>query len=247
MIECLIQRDFSYATGDIRDSYALIKQALLNPECDKVVLLLHSQGGIEGGLVMDWLLGEFPHDLLCQLEVFTFGSAANHFNAPRWTKLATSDKVSTTDLVHQHGNSIGYIEHYANAADIVALGGVLHFVDIPNRFMGRLFVRPSSGHLLNQHYLDNMFTLGPDHRVLESNQFMDMEVEPCASGINSYLDSSHRVKYRPIARDKGFLTALSQQMQTNGIDRVLRVKDFSRLWQYRNGESPEVHVRRNTE
>jgi hypothetical protein len=83
--------------------------------------------------------------------------------------------------------------------------------------------------------------------VLESNQFMDMEVEPCASGINSYLDSSHRVKYRPIARDKGFLTALSQQMQTNGIDGVLRVKDFSRLWQYRNGESPEVHVRRNTE
>ncbi|KAJ6078314.1 hypothetical protein N7467_008067 [Penicillium canescens] len=247
LIECLIQRDFSYATGDIRDSYALIKQALLNPECDKVVLLLHSQGGIEGGLVMDWLLDEFPHDLLCQLEIFTFGSAANHFNAPRWAKLATSDRVSTTDLVHQHGNSIGYIEHYANAADIVALGGVLHFVDIPNRFMGRLFVRPSSGHLLNQHYLDNMFTLGPDHRVLESNQFMDMEVEPCASGINSYLDSSHRVKYRPIARDKGFLTALSQQMQTNGIDGVLRVKDFSRLWQYRNGESPEVHVRRNTE
>ncbi|OQD82241.1 hypothetical protein PENANT_c022G03476 [Penicillium antarcticum] len=247
LVECLIQRDFSYATGDIRDSYSCIKKALLNPECDKVVLLLHSQGGIEGGLVMDWLLDEIPHDILCKLEIFTFGSAANHFNAPRWTKLASPDIISTTDLVHQHGNSIGYIEHYANAADIVALGGVLHFVDIPNRYMGRLFVRPSSGHLLNQHYLDNMFTLGPDKKVLESNQFMDMEVEPFASGIHSYINSSHRAKYRPIARDKDFLTALSQQTQTNGVDGVLRVKDFSRLWQYRNGRSPEVHVRRNTD
>jgi hypothetical protein len=211
-----------------------------------VVLLLHSQGGIEGGLVMDWLLDELPQDMLSKLEIFTFGSAANHFNAPRWTKLERPDPVPANDLVHRYENSIGYIEHYANAADIVALGGVLHFVNIPNRFMGRLFVRPSSGHLLNQHYLDNMFTLGPDHKVLESNEFMDMEVEPCASGINSYVSTSRRVKYRPIARDRDFLTALSQQTQPNGTDRMLHVKDFSRLWQYRNGRSPEVNVRRNT-
>ncbi|KAJ5382139.1 hypothetical protein N7517_000050 [Penicillium concentricum] len=243
LIECLIQRDFAYATGDIRRSYALVKEALLDPECDKVVLLLHSQGGIEGGLVVDWLLDELPHDLLHHLEVYTFGNAANHFNNPRWTKLARPQRISTPDLVHQFGQSIGHIEHYANAADIVALGGVLHFVDIPNRYMGRLFVRPNSGHLLNMHYLDNMFTLGPDMKVLDTNPFMDMEVEPWATaGINGYDGPPHRIRYQPtIARDEAFLPAtLSlQRSQTNGVSRVLRVKDFSRLWQYRNGGHPK--------
>ncbi|CAG7929708.1 unnamed protein product [Penicillium olsonii] len=242
LIECLIQRDFSFATSDIRRSYALVKKALLDPECDKVVLLLHSQGGIEGGLVIDWLLDELPHDLLRHLEVYTFGNAANHFNNPRWTKLARPESVQTPDLVHQFGQSIGHIEHYANAGDIVALGGVLHFVDIPNRYMGRLFVRPNSGHLLNMHYLSTMFTLGPDMKVLESNPFMDMEVEPWATaGINGFSGPPQRVRYRPtVARDEAFLpAALSlQRFQPNGTHRVLRVKDFSRLWQYRNGGSP---------
>ncbi|CAI7631010.1 unnamed protein product [Penicillium glandicola] len=243
LIECLIQRDFSYATDDIRRSYALVKEALLNPECDKVVLLLHSQGGIEGGLVLDWLLDELPHDLLRHLEVYTFGNAANHFNNPRWTKLASPQRISRPDIVHEFGQSIGHIEHYANAGDIVALGGVLHFVDVPNRYMGRLFVRPNSGHLFNMHYLGNMFALGPDMKVLDSNPFMDMEVEPWATaGINGYDGPPHRVRYQPtIARDEAFLpTALSlQRSQTNGVDRVLRVKDFSRLWQYRNGGCPK--------
>ncbi|CAI7654856.1 unnamed protein product [Penicillium palitans] len=250
LIECLIQRDFAYATDDIRRSYALVKEALLDPECDKVVLLLHSQGGIEGGLVLDWFLDELPHDLLHHLEVYTFGNAANHFNNPRWTKLPRPQRVSTPDLVHQFGQSIGHIEHYANAADIVALGGVLHFVDIPNRYMGRLFVRPNSGHLFNMHYLSNMFTLGPDMKVLDSNPFMDMEVEPWATaGINGYDGPPHRVRYQPtIARDEAFLPAsLSlQQSQANGIGSGLRVKDFSRLWQYRNGGSPkEIDARHN--
>ncbi|KAJ5779940.1 hypothetical protein N7457_005100 [Penicillium paradoxum] len=243
LLECLIQRDFAYATDDIRRSYALVKKALLDPECDKVVLILHSQGGIEGGLILDWLLDELPHNLLRRLEVYTFGNAANHFNNPRWTKPARSGAVSTSDLMNQFGQSIGHIEHYANAGDIVALGGVLHFVDIPNRYMGRLFVRPSSGHLLNMHYLDNMFTLGPDRKALNSNPFMDMEVEPWAmAGMNGYEGPPHRVRYSPtITRDEAFLPAkLSlQPSQPNGINRVLRVKDFSRLWQYRNGGCPK--------
>lgn len=47
-----------------------------------MVLILHSQGAIEGGLVLDWLLQELPQDLLSKLEVYTFGNAANHFNNP---------------------------------------------------------------------------------------------------------------------------------------------------------------------
>ncbi|KAK9424865.1 hypothetical protein SUNI508_13387 [Seiridium unicorne] len=82
VIECLIQRNFGYATQDVREAYKTVKEHLYNPGLSKVVFILHSQGGIEGGLVLDWLLQELPQDLLAKLEVYTFGCAANHFNNP---------------------------------------------------------------------------------------------------------------------------------------------------------------------
>ncbi|KAI1082578.1 hypothetical protein F5B20DRAFT_578248 [Whalleya microplaca] len=82
VIECLIQRNFGYATGDIREAYKIVKEKLYNPQYSKVVFILHSQGGIEGGMVLDWLLQELPQDLLAKLEVYTFGNASNHFNNP---------------------------------------------------------------------------------------------------------------------------------------------------------------------
>ncbi|KAI1117687.1 hypothetical protein F5Y14DRAFT_464728 [Nemania sp. NC0429] len=82
VIECLIQRNFSYATSDIRLAYKVLKETLYNPQYSKVVFILHSQGGVEGGMVLDWLLQELPQDLLAKLEVYTFGNAANHFNNP---------------------------------------------------------------------------------------------------------------------------------------------------------------------
>ena len=82
VIECLIQRNFQYANSDIRICYKRIKEKLYDTRYSKVVFILHSQGGIEGGLVLDWLLQELPQDLLVKLEVYTFGCAANHFNNP---------------------------------------------------------------------------------------------------------------------------------------------------------------------
>lgn len=82
VLECLVQRDFSYATNDVRMCYKILKQVLYDPSKSKVVFILHSQGGIEGGLVLDWLLQEMPQDMLAKLEVYTFGNAANHFNNP---------------------------------------------------------------------------------------------------------------------------------------------------------------------
>ncbi|KAI1848379.1 hypothetical protein JX266_005685 [Neoarthrinium moseri] len=82
VVECLIQRNFGYATSDVRIAYKTVKEHLYNPSLSKVVFILHSQGGIEGGLVLDWLLQELPQDLLAKLEVYTFGCAANHFNNP---------------------------------------------------------------------------------------------------------------------------------------------------------------------
>lgn len=82
VIECLIQRNFGYATKDVRMCYPILKEKLYDPRYSKVVFIMHSQGGIEGGLVLDWLLQELPQNLLSKLEVYTFGNAANHFNNP---------------------------------------------------------------------------------------------------------------------------------------------------------------------
>lgn len=82
IIECLIQRNLSYATCDTRVCYRLVKEKLYDLAIKKVILILHSQGAIEGGLVVDWILQELPQDLLSKLEVYTFGNAANHFHNP---------------------------------------------------------------------------------------------------------------------------------------------------------------------
>jgi hypothetical protein len=58
LIQCLIQRNLAFATNDIREAYVDIKSALYDEKIKKVVLILHSQGGIEGGLILDWLLAE---------------------------------------------------------------------------------------------------------------------------------------------------------------------------------------------
>ncbi|KAJ5948361.1 hypothetical protein N7466_001376 [Penicillium verhagenii] len=228
LIECLIQRCFSYATNDIRRAYPLIKEALLNPDCDKVVLILHSQGGIEGGLVIDWLLDALPRDILHHLEVYTFANAANHFNNPRRACKTNPDAAGSGNFPSRYDWSIGYIEHYANSGDVVSWIGVLHFITFPNRYMGRLFIRSGSGHLLDQHYLDTMFTLGPDHKVLENNQFMDMEVE-----TNSDCKPNEDCEETLLPT-----TFPSEEYQQDKDIVTQRVKDYSRLWQYRNGRIP---------
>ena len=78
----MVQRNLGYATYDVRVCYAIIKEKLYNPSYSKVIFVLHSQGGIEGSMIIDWLLQELPQDLLGKLEVYTFGNAANHFNNP---------------------------------------------------------------------------------------------------------------------------------------------------------------------
>jgi hypothetical protein len=92
----------------------LIKEALLNEQYAKVVFILHSQGGIEGGLVIDWLLDEIPQDRMQRLEVYTFGNAANHFNNPHRSLVAAENatKLDTENL--KPTKALRYVEHYAN-------------------------------------------------------------------------------------------------------------------------------------
>ncbi|KAK7520136.1 hypothetical protein IWZ03DRAFT_412909 [Phyllosticta citriasiana] len=173
LIQCMIERNFSYSTQDVRDAYKVVKEALLDPSRKKIVLILHSQGGIQGSLMVDWLLAELPDDILRKVEVYTLGCAANHFNNPH-RHLGSDRQEGQPPTANE--KAIRYIEHYANDGDMVAQWGVLYFTRVPNRFMGRLFERQGTGHLLNQHYLNYMFPLGPDGRVLENNDFMDEPV-----------------------------------------------------------------------
>lgn len=224
LLQCIVQRDFGYATQDIRDAYIAVKNALYatNPNTGqaykKVIFIIHSQGAIEGGLLLDWLLADMPQEMLRKLEVYTFGNAANHFNNPmrvtprsmrpmdsRRTRTwdgSPSDESDTDDSVSSdNGKAIAHIEHYANSGDFVAEWGVLHFAsptrppaqNLLNTFVGKVFERPGNGHLLNQHYLDPMFTLDPrTGRVADHNPFMDMKVQlsPRGSSINSATHSS---------------------------------------------------------
>jgi hypothetical protein len=224
LIQCLIERNFTYPVDDVRQAYPVIKQALLDAKYKKVVLVLHSQGGIEGALVIDWLLDEVPQDLLDQLEVYTFASAANHFNNP-YTPVSELRSANKRGGSSPRSKAIRYIEHYANSGDFVSQFGVLHFVHIRNRYMGRLFVQDASGHMLNQHYLDTMLA------SLDANDFMDSEIQfPIEQlrergnedGIISTIRCSHEKSDDDIRDTYG--------CDNHVTSRPIRVKDVSRLW-----------------
>jgi hypothetical protein len=173
LIECLIQRDLDYKTQDIRQGRTQLRAALSSTTTKKVVLILHSQGGIEGSSILDWLLADLSHEVVSKLEIFTFGNAARHFNNPLLT-LSKDDKDGRGERVIKH------IEHYANNEDFVANIGVLNFTSPQaqpyadgNAFFGPVFIRQGSGHLLNMHYLDNMFTRVNGRVDDDGNAFMN--------------------------------------------------------------------------
>ncbi|KAM5363053.1 hypothetical protein ACJZ2D_012238 [Fusarium nematophilum] len=198
LVQCLIQRSLLYATPDIRECYVLVKKALYRRGIKKVILILHSQGGIEGGMILDWLLNEVPQDLLQNLEVYTFGCIANHFNNPYRdsTSSAAATAYSANNILSPqilHRRAISHVEHYANAYDFASRWGVLHYTRtmpkdrLENRFMGRVFVNPRAGHQFNQHYLGTIFPLDPTRRFTrdpEEGDFMAMNVLMGRSGGN---------------------------------------------------------------
>jgi len=135
----------------------------------RLVLIAHSQGGIIASMALDWLYAELPSSALRNLEVYTFGCAANHFNNPIRSGLPIEDRRSNDeeDPIHTHINGesvlakptkvffssvvtgrqehnervVPHIEHYANSEDIVARLGVLNFTRSPMHFENRFIGR----------------------------------------------------------------------------------------------------------
>ncbi|EGD99028.1 hypothetical protein TESG_06388 [Trichophyton tonsurans CBS 112818] len=228
LLECIIQRAFSYNTYDVRVAYDYLKKVLVDPGVQKVVLICHSQGAIVASLALDMLFADLPAKQMAKLEIFTFGSAADHFNNPL-------NDAGT-------GGVIRHIEHYVNKNDPVPQWGVLRSISNPkNKYAGRVFIcGDGRGHLFNQHYLSQMFPLGAeispsnacfvnhtvsvDKRVMEArHQFVCQEANkltPNGDGPSSPSGTAARGAI-------GFLTGML-------------VREVSRLSQYMAGREPDA-------
>lgn len=108
-----------FGTSDTRACFAIISELLRGNK--KVILILHSQGGLEGSIILDWLMNQHSQEVMQKLEIYTFGNAANHFNNPRTSKRDEQAPTGTDD------RAVGHIEHFANSKDFVSRWGVMHF------------------------------------------------------------------------------------------------------------------------
>jgi hypothetical protein len=152
----------------VRETYTFLKASLLDPSVKKVVLIAHSQGGIIASMALDWLYADLPSSALRSLEVYTFGSAANHFNNPSrssrsdsWrgdngegpvnTRInnhsflakSTQALLSSPDTGRQEHDErvVPHIEHYANTFDFVSRWGILNYTQAPKHHNHRFIGR----------------------------------------------------------------------------------------------------------
>jgi hypothetical protein len=170
---------------------------------------------------------------------------------------------------------LGHILNANQPGDFVAQFGVLNFTQVSNRFMGRVFKSPKSGHLLNMHYLHEMFPLeqvpadpkskdkaNPTFRANAYSEFMEMDVstdpkspderesflssifgsgtenevdQAWIGDVNSPISPLTLNSARPVDSPGGIDAVLDGRPKASG---PWKVKHFSRLWMYRNGESP---------
>ncbi|KAK2861158.1 hypothetical protein FQN49_004484 [Arthroderma sp. PD_2] len=225
LLECIIQRTFSYNTYDARVAYDHLKEVLVDPRIRKVVLICHSQGAIVGSLVLDMLFAELSVKQMAKVEVYTFGSAAEHINNP----LNDTSKRGV----------IKHIEHYVNKSDPVPQWGVLRNMnDVKNKYAGRVFIREDGrGHMFNQHYLSQMFPL-EEEITPNKAKFLDQLVQ-----VDEGITEARRVFVR---RETGLApndpSSPSGTAGRGAIDFLtgLPVREVSRLCHYMAGRDPEA-------
>ncbi len=291
VLESMFQRTFAFPTLDIRNAYKTLSELVNDDDIKKLVLIAHSQGAIEAGMMLDWVYATMPMEKVGKLEVFTFGNAANHWNNPTG--------VDSKPVIK-------HLEHYVNDGDWVARFGILHFRQTHNtsnetsskspsldrtseekqpggyqitpmtpddkgkkkstselesskrekdRFKGLIFKRTNcSGHQMNQHYLDNIFVMdeklsnvldgdgvsSQNRDAVDGNQlgmvrFMEMEFD------RELFERDNVVV--PVAPNQQHGQAANNLVQGGREGekqaKPSKVKDKSRLWLYRNGNTPK--------
>ncbi|MCJ1467638.1 hypothetical protein MMC07_006263, partial [Pseudocyphellaria aurata] len=200
VVECLIQRCFAYNTRDIRVTIDYVKACLADPTITKVILIGHSQGGIIISLALDYLFADLPATTISKLEIYTFASAASHFNNPRFGFNRDAPRY------------IQHIEHYCNEYDVVGQWGVLHNTKtvLDNRYSGGVFVRArATGHMLIQHYLNVMFPIPSaaattyDGATADPHSFLD-KVVAVDEKTATKRESAAQHKLGVLRRESGF-------------------------------------------
>ncbi|KAF2761238.1 hypothetical protein EJ05DRAFT_257368 [Pseudovirgaria hyperparasitica] len=229
VLECILQRCLGYSTTDVRTAHEYLKLQLCNDAVRKVVVVAHSQGGIITALALDRLFVELAAHEIAKLEVYTFGSAASHFNDPHLSVERGAEVDGVMAMRRVPG--VRTIEHYMNEFDLVPRWGVKYSTsESPNqRYAGRVFInRNATGHLFDEHYLDIMFPLREDGE-LEAGGFLDdiVEIEERPSRVPTPEGDLERY-----VEDGGIRWVMSADDAPNG---GRSVRELSKLWRYVNG------------
>ncbi|KAG6995830.1 hypothetical protein G7Y79_00041g077820 [Physcia stellaris] len=230
ILECLIQRDFAYNTLDVRVAYDYVKACLCDPTVRKVILIGHSQGGIIISMVIDELLKDLPQEVFGKVEIYTFGSAASHFNNPLVSFPNGFQDYPASSEKEKGKRCISHIEHYCNEYDMVSRWGALYNVAsvLDNRYSGTVFVRMgATGHMFNQHYLTAMFPQ-PIGAVLSTvANGHGMAATGAEQRVNVFLD-------KPVAASQKLALAKEDiAMQKMGL---MRRESTSPFFEFGNGE-----------
>jgi hypothetical protein len=88
------------------------------------------------------------------------GSTANDSHKSKRNDTVTKQQSVISEMLPER--VIPHIEHYCNSQDMVTRWGALYSARsiLQNRFCGHIFINEgASGHMLNQHYLSDMFPL----------------------------------------------------------------------------------------
>ena len=168
---------------------------------------------------------------LDEQEIYTFGSAASHFNNPLLSfPIGFDDHQASSESVRGM-RCIPYIEHYCNEYDMVSRWGALHNVTqvLDNRYSGTVFVRiGATGHLFNQHYLAIMFPLpstSPSSALPSSGE---QQTNGAKQGPKAFYDKSVKVDVKlALARE-------DTAMKNMGLRRRESANSVFELW---DGES----------
>ena len=217
LVECIFQRSFGYRTLDTRLAVPILKRFLEADEAavERVILVAHSQGGICASHVLEQIYQEVSWDRIKgRLEVYTFGSAALRFENP-WV-----DKEETGRLVE-------HMEHYCHEEDMVCRFGALSSLKMKDEvYRGKCFVwKGRPGHLLNQHYLKDMF--GGVSEVDRPGSFLQGRIE----------------RYDGTGGNRWYVTP-----GVKTIRGEQKVKDVSDLWKYMVGSDarPALNGRKHS-
>lgn len=175
LAECALGKGLEVMTEPARVAFPLVAEALVDPKCERVVLICHSQGTIIASTVLRALASsDFRRELY---GAYSLATAAGDIRLPAQLdraldlrKLEIYAFANCADRMEQvpgldsrsGRNRVPWIESFGNEHDLVARLGMLapDPLDQGIRIDGAVYWRRGAwGHLLNEHHL---FAIG-DH------------------------------------------------------------------------------------